>query len=360
MAKVGDIVRFLNSVGGGKIVRIEGNIAHVEDNDGFEVPALLRECVVVMTSENVPVEKPASPPVFGEKPAARASKDVTPSKSPELPPVEETPEGEKINVVLAFEADDLLRISQTEFEATLVNDSNFYLSFAFSTSEHEGEKMLLRKATVVEPNTMISLGHYDAASLNELTSVFFQYIAFKEEKPFEMKQPGSVLLKLDLTKFCRLHCFKDSIYFDRPVIEYSLVKDDEPVRKKTVDPRELENEIRRKKSDDRRPARRPIMKRHRAEKGKPIEVDLHIDQLFDTTAGMSRADMLNAQVDEFRRVMDANLRNHGQKIVFIHGKGEGVLRQALLKELNHRYKGHDVCDASFREYGFGATQVTIK
>ena len=70
--------------------------------------------------------------------------------------------------------------------------------------------------------------------------------------------------------------------------------------------------------------------------------------------------MLNLQVDEFRRVMDSNLKNHGQKIVFIHGKGEGVLRQALMKELNYRYKGNLVQDASFREYGYGATQVTIK
>ena len=45
--------------------------------------------------------------------------------------------------------------------------------------------------------------------------------------------------------------------------------------------------------------------------------------------------------------------------MFIHGKGEGVLRQALMKELNHRYKGHQAQDASFREYGYGATQVTI-
>lgn len=58
--------------------------------------------------------------------------------------------------------------------------------------------------------------------------------------------------------------------------------------------------------------------------------------------------------------MDANLKNKGQKIVFIHGKGEGVLRAAIMKELNHRYKGHDVQDASFREFGFGATQVTIR
>lgn len=62
-------------------------------------------------------------------------------------------------------------------------------------------------------------------------------------------------------------------------------------------------------------------------------VDLHIDQLIDTTAGLSNADMLRYQIDEFRKVMDANRRHHGMKIVFIHGKGEGVLRQAVLDDL---------------------------
>ena len=37
-----------------------------------------------------------------------------------------------------------------------------------------------------------------------------------------------------------------------------------------------------------------------------------------------------------------------------------MLRAALHKELNYRYKGHEVSDASFREYGFGATMVTIR
>ncbi|MDE6098116.1 MAG: Smr/MutS family protein, partial [Muribaculaceae bacterium] len=90
-----------------------------------------------------------------------------------------------------------------------------------------------------------------------------------------------------------------------------------------------------------------------------IVVDLHASELLDDMRGLSNADILNYQVDRFREVMDANARNKGQRIVFIHGKGEGVLRQALMKELNHRYKGHQVQDASFREYGFGATQVTI-
>ena len=46
MPKIGDRVRFLNTTGGGIIKRIEGNIAYVDD-DGFETPTLLRECVVV-------------------------------------------------------------------------------------------------------------------------------------------------------------------------------------------------------------------------------------------------------------------------------------------------------------------------
>ena len=101
------------------------------------------------------------------------------------------------------------------------------------------------------------------------------------------------------------------------------------------------------------------MQKRQIKKPGILEVDLHIDELIDSRAGLSNADMLNLQIDEFRKVMDANLKNKGLKIVFIHGKGEGVLRNAIMKELNHRYKGHQVQDASFREYGFGATQVTI-
>ena len=91
-----------------------------------------------------------------------------------------------------------------------------------------------------------------------------------------------------------------------------------------------------------------------------VEVDLHIHQLLDSLTGLTNADMLKAQLDEFNRVMKHYSKAKGQKIVFIHGKGEGVLRQALLKELKLKYKQCDVQDASFREYGFGATQVTIR
>lgn len=91
-----------------------------------------------------------------------------------------------------------------------------------------------------------------------------------------------------------------------------------------------------------------------------IEVDLHINELVDTTAGMSNADMLQLQLDKFHAVIEENKNRKGQKIVFIHGKGEGVLRKEIEKLLKTRYKTYYFQDASFREYGFGATMVTIK
>ena len=146
------------------------------------------------------------------------------------------------------------------------------------------------------------------------------------------------------------------------MIAVDIVKNDIPQRAKVFNSAALEDAMRSKRADDeRRPAlKRPVKKSAKTGAVSPLVVDLHINQLLDTTAGMSTADILNYQIDTFRRIMDQNLRNKGMKIVFIHGKGEGVLRQALYKELNYRYKTHDVQDASFREYGYGATQVTIR
>ena len=75
---------------------------------------------------------------------------------------------------------------------------------------------------------------------------------------------------------------------------------------------------------------------------------------------MSSGNILDYQLDVFRRVLDRYKTNKGQKIIFIHGKGEGVLRQAIIHELNYKYKHFQYQDASFQEYGYGATQVTIR
>lgn len=354
-------MRFLNTVGGGRVVRIKDNIAYVEDEDGFETPVLTKECVVVGHDGPGPVETPAvgapAPPAFEKeiRPSAPA-----PAPADELP-VEETPEGENINLVLAYEPKDIKRLSSTTFDAYVVNDSNYYLYFTYSTCAARDSVWTTRYAGIVEPNIQLFINEVAVTDLPGMDRVAFQYVAFKKGKPFNLKAPASIELKLDTTKFAKVHCFRDNLYFDLPVLAFDLVKNDVHYRAKPVDAVSLENAMNSKISIDRKPARRRVVRKQARQdrRGEVIVVDLHISELVDNIRGLSNADILNLQIDEFSRIMDENLKNKGQKIIFIHGKGEGVLRNAIMKELNHRYKGHDVQDASFREYGFGATQVTI-
>lgn len=363
MAKIGDTVRFLSSTGGGRIVKIDGQIAHVEEDDGFVTPVLLKELVVVATAG----EEASRRDIFGgtgqkkqEQERERQSKFV-PTAVPEAPkpePVVETPEGEKLNVTLAYQAIELKHLSTTDFEAYLVNDSNYYLYFTYLSRADDADGWTTRYAGLVEPNMQIFIEELSREQVGRLDRVAFQYVAFKRDKEFRLKAPVAIEARMDTTKFFKLHCFRENPYFDEPVIAVDIVKNDIPQRVMTLDSSSSEDALKQKRAADRRPLARPVHKKQ--PKDGPLVVDLHIHELIDNTHGLSNADILNYQVDAFRKTMDENLRNHGKKIVFIHGKGEGVLRQALMKELNYRYKGHDVQDASFREYGYGATQVTIR
>lgn len=364
MAKVGDIVRFLNSVGGGKIIRIENNVAFVEDEDGFETPAMLREVVVVGEAGSFYAKEPKVK-TFAPKEAPAAATKEHAAKVQEQPapePVFETPEGDKLNIVLAYEPDNIKELSTTEISTYLVNDSNYYLYFTYATRENENTPWLLRYAGMVEPNIQLYLGELNRDDLPYIGHVKVQIIAFKEGKNYIGKPAVSVKHNLDTTKFAKLHCFKENVYFDNPVIALDIVTDDQPYQsRRLIDKKKAEAEaIKEKKRIDRPVRHKPVVRKTERRNNDTLEVDLHINELLDNTNGLSNADMLNYQIDEFRRVMDENLKNHGQKIIFIHGKGDGVLRNALMKELGYRYKEHRVQDASFREYGFGATMVTIK
>lgn len=359
--KIGDSVRYLNSVGGGTVVRVEGDMVYVDD-DGFETPLLARECVVVKAASSS-APKAAAPTVAAEsKYSAPMPKVETPR--PTQLPVVETAGGNKLNIVLGFEASDLKSLSQTTFDAYLVNDSNYYLYVTVATREASVAEWTLRYSGLIEPNIQEFLFESGRDELPLMDRVAVQYIAFKRDRSFEAKSPVLAELKLDTTKFAKLHCFRPNPYFDVPVIALDITTDDRAADPEPVyEAKEIERGIREKRRAVSEAAREQARAaRHASAKPSDdvLEVDLHADNLLDTTAGLSTADILNLQIDRFCRVMDDNLRNPGRKIVFIHGKGEGVLRQAIMKELNHRYKGHDVQDASFREYGFGATQVTIR
>ena len=363
MAKIGDQVRFLSTTGGGRVVKIDGQIAHVEEDDGFVTPVMLKELVVVSS----PGEESSRRDIFGgttqhrQEREREAKSKFVPTQVPEAPkpePVTETPDGDRLNVVLAYAAMEIKHLSTTSYEAYLVNDSNYFLYFTSLSRADDEEGWTTRYAGIVEPNMQVFLEELTRDQVARLDRIAFQYVAFKRDKPFKLKSPVAIETRMDTTKFFKLHCFRDNPYFDEPVLAVDIVKNDIPQRAMTIDSAQLEDAMKQKRREDSRPLRKPVQKK--VSKDEPLVVDLHINELIDSTRGMSNADIINYQIDAFRKVMDENLRNKGKKIVFIHGKGEGILRQALMKELNYSYKGHDVHDASFREYGYGATQVTIR
>ena len=184
----------------------------------------------------------------------------------------------------------------------------------------------------------------------------------------------SVSRKLDLTKFHKFHCFRPGLYFDTPVLELPVVSDGVVSKPLEVNVAEMRDAMSGAKPEKDMAAE--LSKKYKVDKGgrngrgnagveNPrkvlplIEVDLHIGELTDTLTGMEPKDMLEMQLDAVRRHMRDNSQRIGQKIVFIHGKGEGVLRKAVLDLLKKEFPKSELQDASFREYGFGATLVTI-
>lgn len=87
-----------------------------------------------------------------------------------------------------------------------------------------------------------------------------------------------------------------------------------------------------------------------------MEVDLHMHQLLPSTKGMSNYEMLNLQLDTAKRQLEFAMKKKIQKVVFIHGVGEGVLKEELYYLLN-RYDNLKFYDANYQKYGLGATEV---
>ena len=89
-----------------------------------------------------------------------------------------------------------------------------------------------------------------------------------------------------------------------------------------------------------------------------MEVDLHINQLIKSPKGMSNHEILNLQMETAKRQLEFAMRKRIQKVVFIHGVGEGTLKEEL-KFLFGRYDNLKYYDADYQKYGIGATEVYI-
>lgn len=373
--KIGSRVRFLSDVGGGKVVGFQkGNIVLVEDEDGFQIPTLMSDVVVVETEDyntstmvdvkkkqkapSLPQgeEKEVTPP---QKTPSHVDTDLEPADRPITfkPKVEERKDGEQLNVFLAFVPVTIKELSKTKFECYIVNDCNYFINYAYLSASNAA--WVLRSQGTIEPNTKVFIEEVDHTVFNNIEKVGVQLIAYKQDKPFQLKPAISVSFRIDVTKFYKLHTFRESLFFDEPTLEYDIVRDDRPIRPLVVSAQDLKKAMYEKAEEDSNPTKTITKTKTKTDRNTPIEIDLHAHELLETTAGMSAGDIKEYQLGVFRKTMDEHIKEKGRRIVFIHGKGDGILRNAIITELKHRYKSCTYQDASFQQYGFGATMVII-
>lgn len=379
--KIGDKVRFLSEVGGGRVSGFQGkDIVLVEDEDGFEIPTSVHDVVVVeqddyamgkMISAKMEAQQKAEEHAATElHQGSRSIKSILNDHDEQTDmhvdeydaadreitfraPVQEREGGNKLSAYLAFVPVDIKEITHTRFETYIVNDSNYYIHYSYLVAE--GNAWTLKSVGEVEPNTKLFIEEFGREVLNDMGRIGVQLTAYKKDKPFLLKPAIDVQFRIDPVKFYKLHVFEENEFFEQPSLLFTIVDNDEVARPLVVDSKRLKEQM---YKDEKIIAHEGKKKRQKDDG--TLVIDLHADELLETTAGMNAADILHYQLDVFKKTMDENKKKKGQKIVFIHGKGEGVLRHALVHELNYRYKSCTYQDASFQEYGYGATQVTIK
>lgn len=366
--KIGDKVRFLSEIGGGVIVGFQNNtVALVEDEDGFQIPTQVCDLVVVNDDRQAKCVPGMVPQESDNKSAQQEaiehncihhSENLLDKIADNVNiSVIERPSCDKICFFVGFVPQDRHNINKTRYSLYVINDCNYFLSYTYSLFDGTEWKMLSHND--LEPNTKLLIADVNIADIDNFRNGAIQINAYKVGKSFTLQPTLDVRLKIDAVKFYKLHSFRENEFFDENAMIIPVVLDGKPVRELAIDTAELKEKMtEKKKADITSPARKTLSKADK-KSNEPLVIDLHASELLDTTVGLSHSDILNYQLEMFRKTLDEFKSKKGMKIIFIHGKGEGVLRNALIHELKYRYKSFTYQDASFQEYGYGATQITI-
>lgn len=344
--QIGSRVKFLNDVGGG-IVRgfRDDKIVIVETDDGFEMPVLSTDLIIEERTSygtddidnnqepvNVAVEKNVS---------FEASVSFEEKKYKEFT-------GE-ILLAIVPENDKLLHVSK--FNLYLVNDSNYYFHFVLSSKDSNVSTLI--KTSSIEPDTKLNIEEYNQTSIAKIKEFriqgfFYKYGLMSPEKPVDLT------FNIQDVSFYKSGYFKENEYFHQKALILKAEEADMIRALEQLKESDLSNIATIKESKE-------PSKRSKSPKNVLLEeVDLHIEEIVDDHAELSNGEIVNIQLARFETALETAIKGKVQKIVFIHGVGNGKLKYELRKKLDNKYPDLRYQDASFKEYGYGATMVYLR
>ena len=345
MIKTGDKVKFLNAVGGGVVKSvINKTMVNVEDYDGFEVPTLISELVVLDDANSMNAEKRHAKIRANEKKEEAPVKKELPKVEPRYVAGKDVPD-----FYMAFVPQDSNNPVEGELKVYMVNDSNNFVLYNYSHLKDKLYKSV--ESGKMNPNSKRYLESFTRLDLNDLPDFQFQLVFFREESS-KLEAPVVKSLRLNPVKFYRMNSYAKTRFFVQNAIIFPLIGSElEPEMTKLT-----ETDLKQMTHDK----EEPKVAVKRAVSPDLVEVDLHIHELLDDTRDLTNHEILEVQLGRFRNELETAIANGTRRIVFIHGIGNGTLKQELRQELNAKYKKYNFQDASFKEYGYGATMVILK
>jgi hypothetical protein len=345
--QIGNRVKFLNDVGGGIVIGFtDEKYALIETDDGFELPVLLNELI------------PDSSMSFRTGDMDIVREPETSAESGQKNQQAEPAFGEKRylaysgNAFLAFvpQNEHLLHVSN--FDLYLVNDSNYHFQYCISYKDSVVSTFIA--AGVIEPDTKQTIGEYSQNTIGKMQELHLRGQFFKEGL-MDAIPPVDRTSSLEGISFYKAAIFTGNDYFN----EKALIMND----KSNTGMIEALDKLR--DADFGKVVKikeeKEAVAQHKSPKDLLLEeVDLHIEEIVDNSAGLSNGEIVNIQMSRFETALETAKRSKTQKIVFIHGIGNGKLKQELRKKLDRKYPDLRYQDASFKEYGYGATLVYLK
>ncbi|MBI4648651.1 MAG: DUF2027 domain-containing protein [Bacteroidia bacterium] len=349
--RIGDKVRYLNDVGGGTISEIiDHETVRILNEHDFEVPALASELVLIekaMVSEDD--EK--------NQKLIESSQEDSDKKFYSRYESSDKQEREEINIFFALVPGDSESDIISSVDAYLINDSEIDILYNYLI--HNDTGYMPRENGTLEADTKIYLESYKREDFEKIKSFVFQFIIIRKTSPLIYK-PFHKELTVNPVKLYKQGCFTENDFFEENAMLIPVVTRKDLYENTGTEPSVIDNIIFEKEELNKTLNLKPELKSNK----QPViteEVDLHIHNLVEYDyLVLSNPEKLNIQLEHFRCKLNEAIQKKIDKIVFIHGIGNGTLKLEIRKALDKEYPHLKYQDASFKEYGFGATLVMIK
>ncbi|MDX9906816.1 MAG: DUF2027 domain-containing protein [Bacteroidales bacterium] len=383
--QLGDRVKFLNSKGGGVITKIiSPSLVNVMIEDGFEIPTITSELVKVdpkgkaesMFDEDFGGSRQSAgssqQSAVGSRQSAVGSRQSAASSQQSAVGIQQTaddrPEPDRQSVLgnysfrakntpgiyLAFVPHDQKWLVTGMVEIYLVNHTTMDALYVFYL---EGEKKLFGKDyDVLFAGNKILIDTIDRDELLKWTKGIVQVIFYTVE-PDRIVMPVSTEFDLAPSRFNDENNYKASQFMEERLLLVSIAQS--AALNSIVNREESkmdEEALIRQRALEVKPA--SLIEKHQTSPREAV-VDLHIGELLVDFKNMTPYEILKFQMDYFNRCIDSAAERNFRKVTFIHGVGNGTLKNAIIKRVNELEHAESHL-ASLARFGVGAIDVTIK